>query len=140
MIDAALEAAINDRITKIPIFHTLRMGTVTFDAGQCAFRVPRQSIYDGVFESFHGGILMTIADSAACFAVLTQTPAGQLLTTTDMNIRFLGPCLTDVDVKARVIKRGRLMCPVSVELFDTSSKLVAVAQVNYMLLDRMPSR
>jgi uncharacterized protein (TIGR00369 family) len=140
MIDAALEAAILERITKIPIFDTLKMSAVVFDAGQCAFRVPRQKIYDGVFESFHGGILMTIADSAACFAVLTQTPAGQLMTTTDMNIRFLAPCLTDVDVKARVIKRGRLMCPVSVDLFDAAGKLVAVAQVNYMLLDRMPSR
>ncbi|HXT69156.1 MAG TPA: PaaI family thioesterase [Vicinamibacterales bacterium] len=140
MIDAALEAAILDRITKIPIFDTLKMGRVTFDAGLCGFRVPRQQMYDGVFESFHGGILMTIADSAACFAVLTQTPPGQLLTTTDMNIRFLAPCLTDVDVSARVIKHGRLMCPVSVELSDTAGKLVAVAQVNYMLLDRMPSR
>jgi uncharacterized protein (TIGR00369 family) len=140
MIDAALEAAILARITKIPIFDTLKMSGITFDEGRCAFRVPRQKIYDGVFESFHGGILMTIADSAACFAVLTQTPAGQLLTTTDMNIRFLAPCLTDVDVTARVIKRGRLMCPVSVDLFDTAGKAVAVAQVNYLLLDRMPSR
>ena len=140
MIDSALEGAILDRITKIPIFETLKMGAVVFDSGQCAFRVPRQKMYDGVFESFHGGILMTIADSAACFAVLTESPAGQLLTTTDMNIRFLAPCLTDVDVRARLIKRGRLMCPVSVELFDTAGKLVAVAQVNYMLLDKMPSR
>ena len=140
MIDSALEGAILDRITKIPIFETLKMGAVAFDSGQCAFRVPRQKMYDGVFESFHGGILMTIADSAACFAVLTESPAGQLLTTTDMNIRFLAPCLTDVDVRARLIKRGRLMCPVSVELFDTAGKLVAVAQVNYMLLDKMPSR
>jgi uncharacterized protein (TIGR00369 family) len=140
MIDAALEAAILDRITKIPIFETLQMHAVTFAPGQCTVRVPRQPMYDGVFESFHGGILMTIADSAACFAVLTQTPAGQLLTTTDMNIRFLAPCLTDVEVKARVIKRGRLMCPVSVDVFDTAGRLVAVAQVNYMLLDKMPSR
>jgi uncharacterized protein (TIGR00369 family) len=140
MIDASLEAAILARIRKIPIFDTLKMNAVDLDAGQCAFRVPRQAMYDGVFESFHGGILMTVADSAACFAVLTRTPAGQLMTTTDMNIRFLAPCLTDVHVNARVIKFGRLMCPVAVDLFDTAGKLVAVAQVNYMLLDKMPSR
>jgi uncharacterized protein (TIGR00369 family) len=83
---------------------------------------------------------MTIADSSACFAILTMTGADQLMTTTDMNIRFLAPCLTDVQVKARVIKLGRLMCPVAVDLFDTAGKLVAVAQVNYMLLDKMPKR
>jgi uncharacterized protein (TIGR00369 family) len=140
MIDAAHEAAIVARITKIPIFETLRMGPVVFDTGQCDLRVPRQKIYDGVFESFHGGILMTLADSAACFAVLTTTPVDQLMTTTDMNIRFLAPCVSDVHVKARVIKRGRLMCPVAVDVLDDAGKLVAVAQVNYMLLDKMPKR
>jgi uncharacterized protein (TIGR00369 family) len=140
MIDATRESAILARITKIPIFDTLQMGAVTFRTGHCELTVPRQSIYDGVFESFHGGILMTIADSSACFAILSMTSPDQLMTTTDMNIRFLAPCLTDVHVKARVIKLGRLMCPVAVDLFDTSGKLVAVAQVNYMLLDKMPKR
>src|SRR5215510_13609598 len=106
MIDAAHESAILARITKIPIFETLRMGQVVFGEGQADVHVPRQKMYDGVFESFHGGILMTIADSAACFAVLTTTPVDQLMTTTDMNIRFMAPCLSDVTAKARVIKRG----------------------------------
>src|SRR5215471_16283449 len=110
MPDAAHESAILARITKIPIFETLKMHAVTFQNGGCEMRVPRQSIYDGVFDSFHGGILMTIADSVACFAILTGTSPDQLLTTTDMNIRFLAPCLTDVHVKARVIKFGRVMC------------------------------
>ncbi len=140
MIDAAHASAILVRITQIPIFETLRMNHVVLDAGQCELHVPRQRMYDGVFESFHGGILMTIADSAACFAVLTTTPADQILTTTDMSIRFLAPCLSDVQVKARVIKRGRLMCPVAVDLLDSAGKLVAVAQVNYMLLESMPRR
>ena len=140
MIDAAHASAILARITQIPIFETLRMDQVVFDAGQCELRVPRQRMYDGVFESFHGGILMTIADSAACFAVLTTTPADQIMTTTDMNIRFLAPCLSDVLVKARLIKRGRLMCPVTVDVLDAADKLVAVAQVNYMLLERVPRR
>jgi uncharacterized protein (TIGR00369 family) len=140
MIDAAHASAILARITQIPIFDTLKMTGVVLDAGVCEVRVPRQQIYDGVFESFHGGILMTIADSVACFAVLTRTPIDQVMTTTDMNIRFLAPCLSDVTAKARVIKQGRMMCPVAVELFDAAGKLVAVAQVNYMLLDKMPTR
>jgi len=83
---------------------------------------------------------MTIADSMACFAILTQTGVEQLMTTTDMNIRFLAPCLGDVVAKARVIKLGRTMCPVAVDLFEVTGKHVAVAQVNYILLDKMPTR
>ena len=140
MITSEKESAILARIQEIPIFSTLRMGAVALSKGAADMTVPRQLIYDGVFESFHGGILMTIADSVACFAVLTGTPDDQVMTTTDMNIRFLAPCLSDVTAKARVIKFGRVMCPVAVELFDAAGKLVAIAQVNYMLLDRMPGR
>ena len=140
MITPDKESAILSRIQNIPIFSTLRMGAVVLKAGEAEMTVPRQRIYDGVFESFHGGILMTIADSVACFAVLTGTPDDQVMTTTDMNIRFLAPCLSDVRAKARVIKFGRVMCPVAVELFDAAGKLVAVAQVNYMLLDKIPKR
>ena len=140
MIAAEHQAAILARIKSIPIFETLQMEAVAFDAGYCELKVPRQKIYDGVFESFHGGILMTIADSVACFAILTQTGVDQIMTTTDMNIRFLAPCLSEVLAKARVIKLGRTMCPVAVDLFDAAGKHVAVAQVNYILLDKMPTR
>lgn len=136
----AKASAILERIQQIPIFTTLRMAEVTFAAGYCELTVPRQAMYDGVFESFHGGILMTIADSVACFAILTGTPDGQALTTTDMNIRFLAPCLSDVTAKARVIKFGRVLCPVAVDLHDAAGRLVAVAQVSYMLLDKFPKR
>ena len=116
------------------------MRDLVLEDGVCELAVRREKRYDGVFESFHGGLLMTIADSAACFAILTLTGAEQALTTTDMNIRFLAPCLTDVRVRASVIKRGRVLCPVAVDLFDATGTLVAVAQVTYMLLSRLPSR
>jgi len=82
---------------------------------------------------------MTIADSAACFAIFTKTGPEIKLTTTDMQIRFLSPCLSDVTAKAKVIKLGRTLVPVSVDLFDSRNKHVAVAQVNYILLDDLPS-
>jgi len=52
-----------------------------------------------------------------------------------MNIRFLAPCLTDVTAKARVIKLGRTLCPVAVDLFDETGRHAAVAQVTYILLN-----
>ena len=140
MIPREKQSAILERIQRIPIFSTLQMRDVVFDQGMAEMTVPRQPMYDGVFQSFHGGILMTVADSVACFAVATGTPDDQVMTTTDMNIRFLAPCLSDVRAKARVIKFGRVLCPVAVDLFDAAGTLVAVAQVNYMLLDRIPAR
>lgn len=139
-MDPELEAKLVQRVRAIPITDTLGMEFLEWSEGCCRVRVPRDPRYDGVFESFHGGIMMTVADSIACYAVLTLAGPDQALTTTDMNIRFLAPCLTDLVAEARVIKFGRTMCPVHVDLHDASGKHVAVAQVNYMRLPEMPSR
>ena len=128
--------AILERVGRIPIVATLNMQFEEFGEGTCKVKIPYASCYEGVFESLHGGILMTVADSVACFAIFTLTGAEQHLTTTDMNIRFLAPCLSDLTASARVIKLGATMCPVAVDLHDAKGKLVAVAQVNYIRLRR----
>jgi len=68
-----LKNALLSRINRIPIVQTLELEIVSFGDGTCETRVPRKRQYDGVFESFHGGLLMTLADSTACFAILTRT-------------------------------------------------------------------
>lgn len=134
MIDSTLEQQIMARIQQIPIFSALGVRIDEFSPGECRATIPRDTRYDGIFESFHGGLLMTVADTIACFAILTQTDPEEAVTTTDMNIRFLSACLTEVTAVARVIKLGRTLCPVHVDLLDASGKLVAVAQVTYMRL------
>jgi uncharacterized protein (TIGR00369 family) len=138
MLEPETQRAIVARVKRIPITSTLGMRIDEVGVGTCKATVPYEKKYDGVFECFHGGLLMTIADSIACFAILTQTGPEQALTTTDMNIRFLAPCLTDVTAEARVIKIGRTLCPVAVDMFDANGKHVAVAQVNYIRLPGVP--
>jgi uncharacterized protein (TIGR00369 family) len=123
-----------ERIKKIPIVDTLGFSLVEMNDGICEAVVKHEKKYDGIFESFHGGLLMTVADSISAFALLTLTGAEAAITTTDMNIRFLAACRTDVRAVARVIKHGRTLAPVAVELFDMNGTMVAVAQVNYMIL------
>lgn len=123
------------RIKEIPIFDTLSFQIEELSDGACKARVPRDKKYDGIFESFHGGLLMTIADSVAAFAILSVTGPDKKITTTDMSIRFLGPCRSDAYAEAKIIKLGKTLSPVAVELFDEKHQMVAVAQVNYILLN-----
>ncbi len=136
MLSSDLKEAILKRVMRIPIVDTLQLKILSLTDGRCETMAPRKLSYDGVFESFHGGLLMTLADSTACFAIFTKTGPDVHLTTTDMNIRFLAPCLTDAYARAEIIKIGRTLCPVSVNLYDAQDRHVAVAQVNYMLLNR----
>ena len=140
MFDTNLGIRLLDRVKSIPIVDTLKIRIDDFSEGFCKATVPHQRCYDGIFKSFHGGLLMTVADSIACFAIMTRTGPDEPLTTTDMNIRFLAPCLTDVTAVAKVIKIGRTLCPVAVDLFDANGAQVAVAQVTYMRLDKPPDR
>jgi len=126
--------AILSRIKSVPISEKLEMEILKLDDGFCEARVPHDNSYDGIFNSFHGGMLMTVADTIACWAVLTRSGPDTKTATTDMNIRFLAPCTSDVTARARVIKFGRTMCPVAVDLYDRNERHVAVAQVNYILL------
>lgn len=136
MLDQQQQDAILERVRQIPIFDTLGFNILELDEGRCVAAMPRDEKYDGIFQSLHGGLLMTAADTIACFAILTKTGPEEPMTTTDMNIRFLAPCLTDLRIDARVIKLGRSLCPVAVDLYDMNDKHVAVAQVNYMRLSR----
>ena len=134
MLQTPQGTAILDRVQKIPIFDTLRMRVDELGEGLARVTVPYDRKFDGVFESFHGGLLMTVADSAACFAVMTMTGPDEPMTTTDMSIRFLAPCRSDLTAEARVIKLGRTLCPLAIDLFDAAGVRVAVAQVNYIRL------
>src|SRR5213080_2143554 len=127
--------ALESRIANVPIFTILGLRDVTFLRGICRAVAPRRREYDGIFETFHGGLLITIADSTAALAVLTLTGPLAKITTTDMSIRFLMPTLTDVVVEARVIKFGRTLVPLQVDLRNMDGNLVAIAQVTYMRLE-----
>jgi len=129
-----IEMSIRKRMDTIPIFRTLGFSEVHLGRGSFESIVPRKSEYDGIFECFHGGLLMTIADSAAAIAVLTVCGSESRIATTDMNIRFLAPTHTEVKVCARVIKAGKTLIPVSANLWDAKANLVAIAQVTYLKL------
>ena len=133
---AAKYAAIELRARKVPIFDTLGFQEMELGSGTCRIRISHDPGYDGIYESLHGGILMTLADSAAAFAVLSLVDPDERITTTDMSIRFFAPARSDVVAQAEVLKLGRTLVPLNVDLTDTEGNRVAIAQVTYMRLGK----
>lgn len=129
------EEALQKRIKAIPAVQTLGFEAIKLYSGTCIATMPRKPDLDGAFLSYHGGLLTTAADMAACFAILTQTDPERAVTTTDLNIRFLRPCLSDIQVEAHVIKMGRTLCPAYVRILNSDKKEVAAGTITYMLLD-----
>lgn len=139
-LDPKLKSDIEAIIAKIPLVKSLKIELDSLSAGECVMSMRRDGSLDGIFVSLHGGILMALADTAACFAIQTLTGVADTLTTTDMNIRFLAPALDRVIATATVIKAGRTLCPAEIKLHDQDGVLLAVAQVTYMRLPKKNDR
>ena len=88
-----------------------------------------------------GPTMMAIADSAAWLVILAHIGPVLLAVTTSLHIDFLRkPDIADLVARARLIKLGRRLAVVDVELTSRgSSDLVAKAQVTYSIPPR-PSR
>ncbi len=135
-LPADVEAAAIARLHSVPIFKSLGFSDVRIGAGWMECSVARNPDFDGIYDSFHGGLLMTAADSAAAVVSLTVWGAESRITTTDMNIRFLSPARSNVKLLAQAIKRGRTLIPTIVNFWRDDGTLVALAQVTYMRLGR----
>ena len=72
MLTAQQREAIMARALAVPIVSTLKMQVRGLAEGYCETFVERDRIFDGIMETQHGGLLMTIADTTACWAILTD--------------------------------------------------------------------
>ncbi|TWT41267.1 hypothetical protein RAS1_39610 [Phycisphaerae bacterium RAS1] len=131
MLDATRREAILQRSRTAPCVTALGLEFLEFDDGFCRLSARHDPRFDGVLPGFHGGMLANVADCVAWFAIATLNGPDETLVTSDLSVRYLAPCMTDVVANARVIKLGKTLCPVAIEMFDLSGKLVAVAQVTY---------
>jgi uncharacterized protein (TIGR00369 family) len=81
----------------------------------------------------HGGVTASLIDTAAAFAILTLLEPGQRTSTVDLTIHYLRPLLKGkTTAQARVVRAGRRLIVVSVDVFDESEVLVATALTSYL--------
>lgn len=96
---------------------------------------PISDIHGRPGGTLSGPTMMMLADTSAWVAILAQIGPVLLAVTTSLHIDFLRkPQLADLMARARVLKLGRKLAVVDVELFSKgSTDLVAKAQVTYSL-------
>src|SRR5712664_348723 len=81
----------------------------------------------------HGGVVASLIDTASAFAVLTQIEVDERVTTTDLTIHYLRPITSGrMTATARVIRGGRRLFVLSVEVTSDNDVLVATAVTTYI--------
>jgi len=85
----------------------------------------------------HGGAIASLIDTASAFAVLTQIDVEERVTTTDLTIHYLRPAIAGrISATARIIRSGRRLFVLSVEVHDSADALVATAVTTYIKIDK----
>ena len=86
----------------------------------------------------HGGIISTLADTTAVYAILPALPHDMGMTSIEFKINFLRPVLVDggdLQATANVVKRGRTIALVDVDVLQ-QEQLVAKGLFTYLMFDK----
>jgi len=81
----------------------------------------------------HGGALASLVDTASAFAVISTLEPGAQTVTVDLTLHYLRPVKGGkLIARARVLRAGRRLASVSVEVSDESGALVLAALTTYL--------
>jgi uncharacterized protein (TIGR00369 family) len=86
----------------------------------------------------HGGVVSTLADTAAVYVFHPDLGAGRGMTSIEYKLNFLRPVLPDRGVltaRARVVQRGKRVGLCDVDVYQ-SNQLVAKGLFTYMFYER----
>ena len=115
-------------------FLGIRMLSASAGKSHCQIKLEPHHMNNG--GRVHGGVLTSLADTAAGMAVRTVRPEDSHAATTDLSIAFIRPPSGDtLDAHAEVIHAGRRLFRAEISVFS-DDKLVARTTATFMIIDR----
>lgn len=100
---------------------------------QCSLRLQPHHMNAG--GRVHGGVLTSLADTAAGVAVRSVRPDGKMSATTDLSIAFIRPPIGECLVaSAEVIHAGRKLFRTEIAI-HCEEKLIAKTTATFMIVD-----
>ncbi len=125
----------DENFSKVPANRLFRFSLITSSDTRSEISMPLDKTYLQEGGVVHGGIISTLADSAAVYTLHPYLTENQSMTSIEFKMNFLSPALVengDLLAKARLVKRGRKVALCDVEIFQ-NEKLVAKGLFTYLL-------
>ena len=119
-----------------PFVGHLNMRLTKLEPDRATIEMPFAESLVTIGDTIHGGAIASLVDTTAMAASWpTDTPPANLRgTTVGLTVQFLSAAnSTDLSGTATVIKRGKNLCSVDVEVRDDKQELVAKGLVTYKL-------
>jgi uncharacterized protein (TIGR00369 family) len=123
-----LQAVVDGRLPSPPIGVTMGFRLVEVESGGAVFEgTPGPNLLNPLGQ-VHGGVALTLIDSAAGCAVHSELPAGVGYTTVETKVNFIRPIDPvggAVRCEGRVLSRGRQIATAEARLLSGEGKLPA---------------
>ena len=123
-----LKAIISGELPAPPIGVTMGFRLVEVEPGRAVFEGAAGPHLLNPLGGVHGGVALTLIDSAAGCAVHTELPAGVGYTTVETKVNFTRPIPPDgtpVRCEGRVVTRGRQIATAEARLLSGDGKVLA---------------
>jgi uncharacterized protein (TIGR00369 family) len=120
-----------------PIAQTLDIALVEVDEGRAVFELRPQEFHYNPIGSVHGGVALTLIDSATGCALQSLLPAGARYTTLETRANFIRPLTTatgPVRCTATVVHVGRTTATAEARVEDEQGTLLAHGGSTLLLL------
>ena len=104
--------------------------------GWARVRMPIRDHHLQEANAVHGGVIMTLADTAFWRAVTTLLSPGQTSATSELKVNFIKPARGDYLVaESRIIHKGSRLVVGDAEVTDGQGDIVAKALGTYFILE-----
>ncbi len=140
-LDPAEQSRFREIFERVPFARLLGLQMESLTEGGCTLSVPMRADLRQRYGVMHGGVIATLVDTAAAYAIFPRVPAGKEITTVEFKVSFLssiregGRALAE----ARLLRLGRRIGVCACEVRDEKGNPAASALVTYMVIDP-PSR
>lgn len=133
-----LQAIRDGRLPPAPIAQLLGMRLAEVERGHAVFEVtPAEQHYNPI-GVVHGGLALTLLDSAMACSVQTQLPAGTGYTTLEVKVNLVRPITTDtgrVRAIGKIVHAGKRVATAEGRLEDAAGKLYAHGTTTCIILN-----
>ena len=137
-IDEPTRRRIAERIVRGPFGQHLGFRLAALGVDTCAVRLPHHRAVENGVGVVHGGAIAALVDTAATAAAWASPGLGAASrgATAGVTVSYLSAARGhDLLATARVLRRGRAIVAIEVDVADTGGRHVARALVTYRLAD-----
>jgi uncharacterized protein (TIGR00369 family) len=126
------EQAVQRRMKESRATELLGVTVESVEPGRAVFTMAVKPRHKQIHGVVHGGVLATLADTAAAIAAYTMVPKGAEIATVELKINYLEPVPGGrVKAEARVLRAGRNFVVTECEIYNENGSLAAKSLLTF---------